>query len=405
MVSGIERIPLEQALDLALAPVTPLKETLSLPLFQAVGYCAAEDAFAPMDNPPFDRSPLDGFALRSEDTRQASEAHPVSLAIAGTSAAGRPANRGALPGEAFRIMTGAMIPGGCDCVVRKEVAQEKDNRVFISEPLSRHENYSFRGGDICRGQLLIQQGERLSYVHLGLLSSMGIGEIRVFQPPRIGLLCTGDELTLPGEPLKPGGIYDSHQALLGGRLRELGFPLTCLPPVGDEVSPAVQEIKNSMDALDVLITTGGVSVGERDMIPEAHEALGAKQLFRGMNFKPGMSVLYSLYRDKPLISLSGNPFAALTTFELLVKPVLAKLSRRGDLETRRSRARLLTPFPKESGGKRRFIRGRLDNDGVRLPEGHSSAQLFSLRGCNCLVDIPLGSGALPEGSPVDIVLL
>jgi molybdopterin molybdotransferase len=399
----MERVTLEQALNTALAAARPLEGTISSPLSGALGRCSGEDIYAPLDNPPFDRSPLDGFSLRSEDTGAASADNPAVLRIEGRAFAGKPADRRAAPGEAVRIATGAPIPEGCDCVVPKEAVREEGGKVLIFRPLSRHENYIHRGSDVSRGQLLIRRGERLNFKHLGVLAAMGKAELRIMKPPAVGLLCTGDELVPPGRPLPPGGIYNSGQTLLSCRLKELGFDPVVLPQAADDLDQIVREIKAHIDGLDVLITTGGVSVGDRDVLPGVFDALPAERLFRGMDFKPGSAVLCGRYRDKLLVCLSGNPFAGIATFELLVKPLLAKMTGRKDLEPRRRRAVLKDPFPK-GGDKRRFIRARLEEDGVALPEGHTSGQLFSFLGCNCLADIPAG-GPLRAGAPVNIVLL
>jgi molybdopterin molybdotransferase len=298
-----------------------------------------------------------------------------------------------------------MIPGGCDCVVPKEAVREEGGKVFVFCPLKRHENYIHRGSDVSRGQLLVRRKERLDFIRLGVLAAMGMAELRIMKPPVIGLLCTGDELVPPGQPLAPGGIYDSGQTLLSCRLKELGFEPVVLPLGMDDVDQIVREINGHIDGLDLLITTGGVSVGDKDMLPGVFDRLPAERLFRGMDFKPGSAVLCGLYRGKPLVCLSGNPFAGITTFELLVKPLLARLTGRRDLEPRRRQAVLKDPFPKGGGNTRRFIRARLEEDGLALPEGHASGQLFSFVGCNCLIDIPAGSGPLPAGAPVNIVLL
>jgi molybdopterin molybdotransferase len=401
----MERISLEQALDTILAAVRPLEGTISSSLFGALGRCSAEDIYAPLDNPPFDRSPLDGFSLRSEDTVSASADNPAVLRVKGGALAGKPADCQAAPGEAIRIATGAVIPGGCDCVVPLEIVREEGGKVFVFCPLSPYENYIRRGSDIGRGQLLVRRNDRLDFIRLGILAAVGVAELRIMKPPVIGLLCTGDELTPPGRPLSPGGIYDSNQTLLSCRLKELGFEPVVLPSGADDADRIVREINDHIDELDLLITTGGVSVGEKDMLPAVFDKLSAERLFRGMDFKPGSAVLCGLYRGKPLVSLSGNPFAGITTFELLVKPLLAKLTGRKDLEPRRRQARLKNAFPKGGGGQRRFIRARLDEDGAALPEGHASGQLLSFLGCNCFVDIPAGRGPLPAGASVNIVLL
>jgi molybdopterin molybdotransferase len=409
----MERIDLETALKLVLSKTTSIDEIRRISLIKARLLVAGESLYAPMDNPPFDRASLDGFALRSRDTAGASEADPVRLHVAGVVHAGSVYGALLLPGEALRIMTGAPMPAGSDAMLPKETVREDGDDILVFSPVKKHENYIFRGEDIQKGQLLVREGERLDFVRLGLLAGMGLAEVPVYRPPEIGILCTGDELIPQGDPLPPGRIYNNNGILLSVRLEEMGFHPKLLPVMADESQAVAGVIRANMEGLDILISTGAVSVGEKDIMRDVLSLLGAEQLFWRMAFKPGNAILCGVYRKKLLICLSGNPFAAMTNLELLVRPVLAKLARRPDLETRRLRARLKTPFPKKSG-TRRFIRARLEAaDGtagnigefplISLPENHASGHILSLLGCNCFVDIPAGSGTLPAGSLVEVV--
>jgi molybdopterin molybdotransferase len=311
-------------------------------------------------------------------------------------------------------MTGAPMPEGSDAMLPKEDVREDAQEVLVFCPVKTHENYIFQGEDIKKGQPLISPGERLDFVRLGLLAGMGLAEVPVFRPPEIGILCTGDELIPPGNPLPPGKIYNNNGVLLSTRLEELGFHPRLLPIMEDESETAAAAIRPLMEGtsafpgLDILITTGAVSVGDKDIMQDVLTRLEAERLFWRMNFKPGSAILCGVYREKLLLCLSGNHFAAVANLELLVRPVLAKLARRPDLETRRLQARLKNPFPKPSGA-RRFIRARLlaeKESGlpwVSLPEGHASGNMRSLLGCNCFVDIPALSGALSAGSIVEVV--
>jgi molybdopterin molybdotransferase len=304
-------------------------------------------------------------------------------------------------------MTGGMMPVGSDCVVAKENAQEEGGFVFVRETLAPHQNYVFCGEDIKKGQRLVSRGDRLNAVRLALLAGMGYERVSVVRPPRIGLLCTGDELVRAGMPLAPGKIYNNNFILFASRLRELGLSVTPLPDVPDDAEKAAAIIKTAFSGnggLDILITTGAVSVGDKDIFHEVFRRLNVERLFWRMNLKPGGTVLCGVYQGKMLVCLSGNPFAAFIGFELLAKPVLAKLAGRADLETQRRRATLETAFSK-SGGTRRFVRARYDDGTVACLDGQHPGQIFSLADCNCLIDIPAGSGALAAGDEVEIVML
>ncbi|AEF86269.1 molybdopterin biosynthesis protein MoeA [Treponema primitia ZAS-2] len=405
----MEWISLEKAQELILSKTSPIEEIQRLPLNKALGFIAGETIHAPMDNPPFDRSPLDGFALRSGDTPTASADKPVRLRITGVVYAGGVFERPLVPGEAVRIMTGAAMPLGADCMVPLEDVRTEAGELLVFRPVKAQENYVFRGEDIPKGEPLVQEGEWLGAVHLGLLASMGMDTVPVLRAPRIGLLCTGDELTPAGQPLAPGKIYSSNDTMLSARLEEFGFHARLLPAMADDAATVAARIAAEAGNLDMFITTGAVSVGDKDIMPEVFTLLGAEQLFWRVAFKPGSAVLCGVYRNTLLLCLSGNPFASFTSFELLARPALAKLARRRDLETRRILARLKDPFLKKSP-TRRFIRAKLtepenrDLPFVSLPEGHSSGQIRSLLGCNCFVDIPAQSTALNEGSEVEVVL-
>jgi molybdopterin molybdotransferase len=385
----MERISPEEARELVLHKVFPKKEIENILLLGAVGRICAEDIKAPLDSPPYDRSAMDGYALRSADTKAASAATPVRLKLVGVFYAGDAPRIKLESGEAVRIMTGAMFPPGCDCVVMQEnVKTEKAGDecfALISSPVAFHENYISAGEDIKKGQLLVNEGQCLDFARLGILASMGFESVPVYQLPVIGLLCTGDELSPAGKPLPPGKIYNSNETLLAARLLELGFKPKILPSACDSAGDTAAEIDSVIEGLDVLITTGAVSVGEKDIFHEVFKILGAEKLFWRLASKPGGAVLCGIYRGKPLLCLSGNPFAALTGFELIVRPALAKIASRPDLDLQRQIIRLGEGI----GAKpiRRFMRSRVENGEAHLPDAHLSGQLFSLAGCNCLLDI------------------
>ena len=397
-------ISLEAAQALAAAGLVSIG-CEAVPLAGAPGRTLGADMAAPLDQPPFDRSPLDGYALRASDIAGASRENPVTLTVVDTVYAGDVASVPVGPGQAVRIMTGAMLPPGCDCVVRQEDTDMGSPTVRIFAPLRPHGNVVDRGNDYRAGAVLLPAGTRLDAAAVGLLASAGVTVVPVRRRPRVGVLVTGDEVVAPdAAPLPPGKIYDANQTLLLSRLAELGFPDAVGARVGDDPKRAAEAMKGLLETCDLLLTTGGVSVGAKDILHQALPLLGAEQVFWKVKLKPGSPALFSRYRGKPILSLSGNPFAAFTTFELLARPLLAALSGEPGLLPERKRAVLDAPFSKGSP-IRRFVRGRYEGGHVALPEGHSSGQLRSLVGCNCLVDIPAGSGPLEAGEEMDILML
>lgn len=396
-------LPLEEAQALLLHAVTPITATQALPLLDCLGHILAEDICAPLDIPPFHRSPVDGYACIGTDVSQASPEQPVVLDVIGQVNAGQWSDVTVTSGQAFRIMTGAPIPAGCNCCVRQEHTDYGDKQVTVFQPHQPWTDFCYRGEDMEAGTLVLKQGTKLSYAEAGILASLGYDRVSVYRKPRIALFTTGDELTAPGQPLPAGKIYDSNQTLLAARLRELHLPPSVVQTVADQPE-AMAEALLATEA-DLYLTTGGVSVGQKDILHDTLPLIQANTLFWKVAIKPGSPTLCSTFQGRPLVSLSGNPFGALIHFELLVRPLLAKLCQDGSLVPPTTTATLADGFPKASK-VRRLIRGRLEGGTVTLPQGgHSSGVLSSLQGCNCLVDIPADSPPLHQGDTVSVVLL
>ena len=397
-------ITLERALELIRLHTAPLSP-VELAGNWLQDHVLAQDVIAPMDQPPFDRSPLDGYALRAEDSLGASPDHPVLLEVRETLCAGDWPQIPLNPGQCARIMTGAPIPPGADCVIRQEDTDRAHPRVGIFRALAPHENYCFAGEDFQNGSLLFPAGTRMDSFALGVLASAGLWEtpLSAHPRPKVLLAGTGDELAQPGDTLRPGQIYNSNLPQLAARCRQLGLEAaTAWWP--DDPRAVAEALSESAGLFDCVITTGGVSVGDKDIFHQALPLADAQRLFWRVQLKPGTPLMFSLIQGKPVLSLSGNPFAAAATFELLGRPLLSALEGQPHWQPIRLSAPLATPFPKASGG-RRFVRGVLRDGSISLPDGHSSGQLRSQVGCNCLVDIPAGSPALEAGTMVKAVLL
>ena len=397
-------ITLEEALAIVREHTAPLPPEQGVGE-ELLGRVLAENIIAPMAQPPFDRSPLDGYALASTDTQGADRDHPVQLEVVDTVYAGGWSQVTIRPGQCVRIMTGAPIPAGADCVIRQEDTDRGHPCVQIYQELRHHENYCFAGEDYQKGGVLLAAGTVLDAAALGVLAGAGLWErpMAVYPRPRVLLAGTGDELVRPGQPLKPGQIYNSNLPQLAARCRQLGLAAdTVWWP--DDPQAVADGLTAGMRDFDCVITTGGVSVGDKDIFHQALPLAGAERLFWRVKLKPGTPLMFSLLEGRPVLSLSGNPFAAAATFELLARPLLAALAGQRDWQPLTLTAPLATPFSKASGG-RRFVRGIYRDGAVTLPEGHSSGQLRSQVGCNCLVDIPAGSSPLAAGTMVKVVLL
>lgn len=402
MLEGIE---LKQAIDILLENAQPLQTTEIKGLLEALSRIAAQDVIAPIDNPPFDRSPLDGYALIAEDSMGASREIPVKLKVVGKLFAGDCCDIVLKPHEAVRIMTGAMIPTGANCVIRQEATNYSEDLLEIYEPLKAFQNYCHIGEDFKKGTKLISKGEKLNFVHLALLASMGYPTVMVYKQLKVALLVTGDELVPPGGALPKGKIFNSNLFLIAARLKELSITPVYLQQCGDDVGIVIQKLQQAVAVADLVITTGGVSVGEKDIFHEVLPKLGADLKFWKVNIKPGTPAMFSTYLDKPILNLSGNPFAALATFELLARPMLGKMTRDHSILTTAATAIMEIDFSKKSKGKR-FVRAVYENGKVRLPEGgHASGMVASMKNCNCLLEIEPGNNSNEKGSTVNISVL
>lgn len=401
----MKNIELGLAIEIMLNSIQEIKDVEVLSTRDSLNRILAEDIYAPMNNPPFDKSPLDGFAIRGEDTENTYLDKPVEFQVIDTVYAGTTSKMILGQFEAIRIMTGAKMPEGSNAVIRLEDVIENKDTINISKQIKPFSNYCYKGEDVKIGELLMKKYSPLNAIHLGVLSSMGIRRVNVFRKPVIGILVTGDEVTEIDSELEEGKIFDSNEMLLCSRLNELGISNLKIDKQKDNVDQVCNSIDNNIDKLDLLITTGGVSVGDKDIFHGVIEKLGAKQLFWRVNIQPGTPLMYSIYKNKPILSLSGNPFASLATFEILGRPLISKLSSDMRLETKRVKATLLSDFTKVSKN-RRFIRAIYNEGEVLLPYGgHSSGMLLSMANCNALIDIEAGNRGIKKGSQVDIVLL
>ena len=401
----MQDIELEQAIEVLLAHAVPVAETERVPLLEAVGRVAAEDVYAAFDNPPFDRSPLDGYTFASASTADASAEYPVRLSVIGEECAGDFFAGAVGAGECVRIMTGGAIPEGCDCVVRQEDVREEGDAIFVPFTSQPFENYCYAGEDIKKGNLLVRRGQRIHAAQIAVLASEGYAAVCVHRRVRIAVVSTGDELMQPGEPLRPGKIYNSNLYLLAGRLKELGAEVTVVGSVPDDVERAAEVIASYADRVDLFLTSGGVSVGKKDIMHGVVPALGAERLFWRVCMKPGAPAIAYTRGSMLGIALSGNPFAAYATFELMARPAIARLAGETDVLMPRRRAVLADAFSKPCRG-RRFLRARMEADGrVSLPDQHESGSLFSAAGCDAFVDVPAGTPPLAAGAEVDVVIL
>lgn len=399
----MKNLKVEEARSLLLKAVRPLEEEEEVELWEAWDRVLARDAVAREDIPSFDRSAMDGFALRSEDTITP----PTRLRVVGEVPAGRVWTGALEPGTAVAISTGAPLPAGANAVVRQEEVGEEEGWVVVRRRVEEGENVSPRGEDLRAGDLALRRGALIRAQEMGILASLGWARVPVFARVRAGVVATGDEVVNVDESPGPGQVRNSTAHLLGGLLRRAGAVPVYLGRVPDRAGEIRRAVERNLARFHLLFTTGGVSVGRHDLLPRLVEEMGGRTLFWRVEMKPGRNIVAAEVGGKMLIGLSGNPAAALTTFELVVRPFVLALGRRppgGPLEVEAVVDRDLGGL----GGTERYLRAavRRRNGGFcasplwpQLP-----SVLSSFAGANGFIRVPKDKTTLQAGEKVSVVL-
>lgn len=397
------RISLEQALNILMDHVTHGK-TERKTLEDCLGLVLSEDVYALLDMPPFSRSAQDGYALCSKDSIGATGENPVKLKVTGKIYAGDHLDVQVRPGEAVRIMTGAMVPAGADCVLRQEDTDEGEDVVQIYKEVEPGCSICFKGEEYKKGHTLLHAGTKIDAAALAVASGNGIMELPVYRRVKAAVVSSGSEVVEPGTPLTPGKIYNTNTVYMKARLHQLGAQVMMSRTVGDELEIMEEALKEAANQAELVITTGGVSVGQKDLTEEALLSIGAEILFHGIAIKPGMPTLAAEKDGVLFIGLSGNPFSAAIPFEMFVREILSLKMGDPDLKLRRETLTAVTGFSKDSR-KRRFLRGKAEGKEVWLPDQQANGQMRSMVGCNCLIEIPAGSGPVKAGDKVEVLWL
>ena len=371
-------------------------------LDDALGRALADDASAPNDVPPFSASAMDGYAIVAADTAGGS----ARLQLIGEAKAGTGAGVTVRPGTAVRISTGAPVPEGADAIVQQELTSGDDGRaVLVDATIRRGMHVRPAGEDIRAGSHVIHAGSLLGPAELGVLASLNIPRPCVVRRPRVALAGTGDELTDPGKPLPPGGIRDSNGPALGGAIHRAGGELSARVRVGDDLEATVAVLRAALRDVDMLITTGGVSVGPHDHVRPALARLGFREVFAGVKLKPGRPTTFAVNDEGTLVfALPGNPVSALMAFRLFVVPALdAMLGRQRVVHPTMATADEELPGAR---GRTTIVRCRtsLQDDGwhVRPTRSQDSHILTSMLGIDALALVPEDRDAIAAGEPVEI---
>jgi molybdopterin molybdotransferase len=385
-------LTIDEARALVLATVTRL-DSDERPIADALGRALAEDVAAEHDVPSFANSAMDGFAVRSGPAGR-------ELRIVGESRAGTPSDVPVGDGEAVRISTGAAVPDGADAILPVEDAEDRGDVVVPEVDVAAGQSVREPGEDLRGGEVVLRAGTVLGPAELGVAVEAGRKTLRVTRAPRVGILATGDELVAPGEPLRHGQLHNSNAVTLAALAHGAGAHVVSTGEVRDDAEATRAAIGRALGGADVLLLTGGVSVGPHDHVKPALTALGVEEVFWRVAMRPGKPLWFGRRGDQVVFGLPGNPVSAMVTFLLFARPALRAMQGAPAAPPRR-RAVLGTPVPRQRG-RDEAVRVRID-DGRVLPTGpQGSHQLHSMLGAEALAIVPRGEGEMPAGAEVEI---
>jgi molybdopterin molybdotransferase len=399
-------LTVEEAREYVLGSIDRLEE-VETPLLDAWGLNLAEEAVAGDDIPPFDNSAMDGYAVRADDIAAASNENPTALVVLGDLPAGYTADAVVGKGQAIRIMTGAPLPDGADTVVPVESTRAEDAQVLIMESLATGTHVRKAGEDVKTGEAVIAAGTEVGPAEVGMLASLGYARVRCFRRAVAGIISTGDELVGVEEELTPGKIRDSNSYTLYGMVREAGAEPLRLGVVGDDAAALERTINDNLDRVDLFITSGGVSVGDYDMVKDVLGKLGEMNFWK-VAMRPGKPQAFGHIGGKPLFGLPGNPVSVMVSFEQFVRPALLKMMGRSQIFRPEATAVLDSPIGRKTG-RVEFIRVIVEwREGryhARATGPQGSGILRSMVLGNALAVLPEDVGRLEAGSEVNIQLL
>ncbi len=397
-------ISAHEALNIILDSSNPLDST-TVSLLRARGYALAEEVVAFENIPSFDNSAMDGFAVRSGDMPSV----PIELRVVGEVAAGKVFAGRLNQGEALHITTGTKIPEGADAVVQVEWTEaSKDERVRILRTVKPGHNIRKAGGDIAKGTKVLGEGMEIRSQEIGVLASLGRKFVEINRPARVAVLTTGNEVVEIDKPLKEGSIRNSNGYVLQSLIHGCGGEAIDLGIAKDDPVEIKSRILEGLKS-DMLITSGGVSIGKYDLVGDILKELGVEIKFWKVNIKPGMPLLFGIFRGRPVFGLPGNPVSTMVTFIKFVRPALRKMMGHASLERNVTLRAVLQHEIKKTDGKRHFVRGVLENSNGSLQVQPTGSQLSnvltSLVNANCLIIVPEEKETLPAGETVEVELL
>jgi molybdopterin molybdotransferase len=401
-LKGFEKLTnVDEALSLYLKKLQPARLGVDhIPLLEALERVSAENIVALSDMPPFNRSAMDGYAVKASDTFEASQFKPKVLKIT--------EKDGVNAGEARQVWTGATMPRGADAVVMLEHTRRINGRIEVSIPVTPGENVSKKGEDVRKGEVVVKAGARLQPQHLGLLAGLGITHIKVVKKPKVAILSTGNELVEAGQRVKPSQVINTNGPILSAMCKQLGAEPVYLGIVRDDINEISDKIAKGLDTADVVVTTGGTSVGHADLVPIAVNKLGKPGVIvHGVAMRPAMPTALAIVRGKPVFILSGYPVAAMVGFEVFVRPTILRFLGVEEEPRPMLKARL-TRRVASALGRRVYLRVQVflkDDEFLAEPiRTKGSGVLSTMTKANGYVIIPEDREGLEEGETVVVHL-
>jgi len=375
-----------------------------VPIERAAGRVLAEPVASLVDLPPFASSAMDGFAVRAEDTTSA----PVRLPVVGRIAAGNPSSAPLDAGQAMAISTGGAVPEGADAVVPLELVEDDGDAIELREPVAQGAHIRNRGSDISAGEAVLEPGTRLGPPQVAALAAVGVSEVQCAKRPRVGILVTGSELRQPGEQLAAGEIYESNGLLLATALQLAGAVPAQLGVIADDADEHERAMERALLGFDMLITSGGASVGPHDLVRATQAKLRVEELFWGVAVKPGKPIAFGVRRDHLVFNLPGNPVSVLVTFELFVRPAVNALLGIPD-PLPEFRQGVLGAVIRRNAHRDEYVRARRRREGdtvvVDPLAGQESHMIARAGRANSLVELEAGEGEVPAGASVRYIAI
>ncbi|MCW5575590.1 MAG: molybdopterin molybdotransferase MoeA [Burkholderiales bacterium] len=399
-------MPVPKAREVIARFLTPVTTIERVAVRDALGRVLAQEVVSPVDVPSNDNSAMDGYAVRHADLRNDAR---VTLKIIGSSFAGAPHQGRLNAGEAVRIMTGGVVPPGADTIVMQEHVEAKDDQVTIGGGHKLGQNLRKAGEDLRRGQPALRRGQTIRPAETGLIASLGIAEVSVYRRLRVAFFSTGDELVSIGSPLGEGQIYDSNRYTIHGMLTRMGFEIIDMGVVRDDPKLLEAAFREAAQVADVVITSGGVSVGEADFVKDLLNSLG-EVVFWKIAMKPGRPLAYGKIGKAHFFGLPGNPASVMVTFYQFVRDALLRLSGRDPIDPLPSFRVPCTSTLKKAPGRTEFQRGILSRDesgnlSVRVTGEQGSGILRSMSEANCFIILPTEQGNVTPGTMVEVQVL